>query len=181
MRLSKPLLGILPIFLLTACFDDKTDLHAHIEKVKASTPNRIEPMPAVTEFNHFDYSAFALRSPFVAPKPEAMTEKLQQMSDCLHPDPRRRKQPLEKFALESMSMRGTLGEEGIIWALIQAGDTTLHRVSIGSYMGLYNGRITSVGDEEIIIVELIPDGAGCWVERETTVAMVDSDLEGQRN
>lgn len=171
-------LVLLSVFLLSACFDDLTDLHAHIDKVKASTPNKIEPMPPLTEFNHFDYSAFALRSPFVAPKPEAIQEKMQQMSDCLHPDPRRRKQPLEKFALESLNMRGTLGEEGIIWALVEAADQTLHRVSIGSYLGLYNGRITNVGQEEIIIVELIPDGAGCWVERETTVSMVEPDQEG---
>ncbi|WNC72089.1 pilus assembly protein PilP [Thalassotalea psychrophila] len=171
-------LVLLSVFLLSACFDDLTDLHAHIDKVKASTPNKIQPMPPLTEFNHFDYSAFALRSPFVAPKPEAIQEKMQQMSDCLHPDPRRRKQPLEKFALESLNMRGTLGEEGIIWALVEAADQTLHRVSIGSYLGLYNGRITNVGQEEIIIVELIPDGAGCWVERETTVSMVEPDQEG---
>ncbi|WP_371187232.1 pilus assembly protein PilP [Thalassotalea maritima] len=175
------LLRYLPLLLLVGCFDDKTDLQAHIDKVKASTPSRIKPMPAIHEFNHFDYSAFALRSPFVAPKPEAIQEKMQQVSDCLHPDPRRRKQPLEKFALDTLSMRGTLGEEGILWALVESGDNALHRVSIGSYLGLYNGRIISVADEEIIIVELIPDGAGCWVERETTVAMIDTEFKGQRN
>lgn len=174
-------LVLLSALLLSACFDDMTDLQDHIEQVKSNTPNRVEPMPSITEFNHFDYSAFALRSPFVAPKPEAIQEKMQQMSDCLHPDPRRRKQPLEKFALESLGMSGTLGEKGIIWALIEASDSTLHRVSIGSYLGLYNGRITSVGQEEIIIVELIPDGAGCWVERETTISMIDSEQEGQGN
>lgn len=174
-------LVLLSVFLLSACFDDLTEINEHIEKVKASTPNKIKAMPALTEFQHFDYSAFALRSPFVAPKPEAIQEKMQQMSDCLHPDPRRRKQPLEKFALESLDMSGTLGEEGIIWALVEASDSTLHRVSVGSYLGLYNGRITNVGQEEIIIVELIPDGAGCWVERETTISMVDSEQEGQGN
>ncbi|MEW6998783.1 pilus assembly protein PilP [Colwelliaceae bacterium BS250] len=174
-------LVLLSVFLLSACFDDLTEINEHIEKVKASTPNKIKPMPALTEFQHFDYSAFALRSPYVAPKPEAIQEKMQQMSDCLHPDPRRRKQPLEKFALESLDMSGTLGEEGIIWALVEASDSTLHRVSVGSYLGLYNGRITNVGQEEIIIVELIPDGAGCWVERETTISMVESEQEGQGN
>ncbi|KGK01079.1 pilus assembly protein PilP [Thalassotalea sp. ND16A] len=169
---------LLSVLLLSACFDDLTDLQAHIDKVKESTSNKIKPIPLLTDFNHFDYSAFALRSPFVAPKPEAIQEKMQQMSDCLHPDPRRRKQPLEKFALESLDMRGTLGEKGIIWALVEAADDTLHRVSIGSYLGLYNGRITNVGQEEIIIVELIPDGAGCWVERETTVSMVEPGQEG---
>ena len=72
-------LVLLSVFLLSACFDDLTEINAHIEKVKASTPNKIKPMPTLTEFQHFDYSAFALRSPFVAPKPEAIQEKMQQM------------------------------------------------------------------------------------------------------
>ncbi|TLU61064.1 pilus assembly protein PilP [Thalassotalea litorea] len=174
-------LVLLSVFFLSACFDDLTDIKAYTEHVKATTTSKIEPMPTLAEFNHFDYSAFALRSPFVAPKPEAIQEKMQQMTDCLHPDPMRRKQPLEKFALESLNMRGTLGDEGFIWALVEASDTTLHRVSVGSYLGLYNGRITNVGQEEVIIVELIPDGAGCWVERETTLSMIDQDQEGQGN
>ncbi|WP_286233871.1 pilus assembly protein PilP [Thalassotalea sediminis] len=169
------------ILLLSGCFNDKSDLHEHIEQVKANTPSTIEPMPAVPVFNHVDYSASTLRSPFDAPKPEAIQEKIQQMSGCLSPDPRRRKQPLEKFAISDLSMRGTLGELGITWALVQASDSTLHRVAVGNYLGLYNGRVTEVSRDSVKVVELIPDGAGCWVERETTVAMIEADSQGQRN
>lgn len=165
---------------LSGCFDDTTELKAHIAKVQANTTSYIDPMPAVPEFNHFDYSAQTLRSPFVAPKPEAIQEKMQQMSGCLSPDPRRRKQPLEKFALSDLTMRGTLGELGVTWALVEASDGTLHRVAVGGYVGLYNGRIVAVNQENVKVVELIPDGAGCWVERETTISMVKSDTEGQR-
>jgi len=166
--------------MLSGCFDDTTDLKNHIAKIQANTKSYIEPMPEVPKFNHFDYSAQMLRSPFVAPKPEAIQEKMQQMSGCLSPDPRRRKQPLEKFALSDLTMRGTLGELGITWALVEASDATLHRVAVGSYVGLYNGRIAAVSQESVKVIELIPDGAGCWVERETVVAMVKSDAEGQR-
>ncbi|OKY26799.1 MULTISPECIES: pilus assembly protein PilP [Thalassotalea] len=173
----------LPLLLifLGGCFNDKADLHAHIEQVKSTTPSTIEPMPEVPVFNHVEYGASTLRSPFDAPKPEAIQEKIQQMSGCLSPDPRRRKQPLEKFAISDLSMRGTLGELGITWALVQASDSTLHRVAVGSYLGLYNGRITEVSQDKVKVVELIPDGAGCWVERETTVAMVEAESQGQRN
>lgn len=161
--------------LLSGCFDDTSDLKVHIAKVQANTTANIEPMPEVPKFNHFDYAASELRSPFVAPRPEAIQEKLQQMSDCLSPDPRRRKQPLEKFALSDLVMRGTLGENGIIWALVEASDNTLHRVSIGNYLGLYNGRITDVSRNSVKVVELTPDGAGCWVERETVIEIVELD------
>ncbi|WP_448567905.1 pilus assembly protein PilP [Thalassotalea ganghwensis] len=165
---------------LTGCFDDTSDLKAHIATVQANTTSQIAPMPEVPVFDHVDYSAQNLRSPFDVPRPEAIQEKIQQMSGCLSPDPRRRKQPLEKFALSDLTMRGTLGELDITWALVEASDQTLHRVAVGNYLGLYNGRVIEVNPNNVKVVELVPDGAGCWVERETVVGMVDSDAEGQR-
>ena len=166
---------ILSVVLLSGCFDDVSDIKAHIAKVKAETQSYIEPMPEVPIFTSFNYSVQNLRSPFVAPKPEAIQEKMQQMSGCLSPDPRRRKQPLEKYALGDLVMRGTLGDEGVTWALVEASDSTLHRVSEGNYVGLYNGRITEVGSKSVKIIELTPDGAGCWIERETVIGLVESD------
>jgi type IV pilus assembly protein PilP len=176
----KKLALLASVFLLSACFDDTSDLKEYIAEVQQNTSNYIKPMPKISNFIHYDYSADTLRSPFVAPKPEAIQEKIQQMSGCLSPDPRRRKQPLEKFALDSLNMRGTLGELGIVWALVEASDGTLHRVTVGNYLGLYNGRITEVNENEVKIIELIPDGAGCWVERETVISMVEQGAEGQR-
>lgn len=169
-----------PTLLLTGCFNDTSEIKEYMVDVQANTKAYIEPMPEVSEFDHIAYTADTLRSPFVVPKPEAIQEKMQQMSGCLSPDPRRRKQPLEKFALSDLSMRGTLGELDITWALVEASDATLHRVAVGGYVGLYNGRITEVSQDNVKVVELIPDGAGCWVERETVVAMEKNDAEGQR-
>ncbi|MGB1262843.1 MAG: pilus assembly protein PilP [Cognaticolwellia sp.] len=166
--------------LLTGCFNDTADLKQHIAHVQSTASSTIAPMPEVMVFDHFDYSAQTLRSPFDAPKPEAIQEKIQQMSGCLSPDPRRRKQPLEKFSLSDLVMRGTLGELGVTWALVEASDRTLHRVAKGSYVGLYHGRITAVSDDKVNVLELIPDGAGCWVERETVVTMTETSAEGQR-
>jgi type IV pilus assembly protein PilP len=174
----KKLALLLPL-LLSGCFDETNDLTVYMSGVKENTTSYIEPIPAVSSFNHFDYSAQSLRSPFVAPKPEAIQEKMQQMAGCLSPDPRRRKQPLEKYALGDLTMRGTLGELGITWALVEASDKTLHRVSVGQYLGLYNGRITEVNQENVKVIELIPDGAGCWAERETVIAMTDANTERQ--
>ena len=176
----KKLAILVPFFMLTGCFDETSDLKAHIIQVQENTPKRIDPIPAIPEFNHFDYSVGSLRSPFDIPRPEAIQEKIQQMSGCLSPDPRRRKQPLEKYSLSDLSMRGTLGESDITWALVEASDATLHRVAVGNYLGLYHGRITEVSQNNVKVTELIPDGAGCWVERETVVAMVDLGSEGQR-
>jgi len=168
-------LALLSVLLLSGCFDDNSDLVVYMENEKANVVSKIDPMPEVPKFNHYDYAAQELRSPFVAPRPEVIQEKMQQMSGCLSPDPRRRKQPLEKFSLGDLVMRGTLGENGMIWALVEASDSTLHRVTAGNYMGLYNGKITEVNSQHVKILELTPDGAGCWVERETVIDMIEVD------
>ena len=161
--------------LVSGCFDDTSDLAQKIESIKANTSSYIEPMPEVKPYIHFVYSAQELRSPFVVPQPEAIQEKMQQMSGCLSPDPRRRKQPLEKFALGDLTMRGTMGYSGVIWALLEASDATLHRVTAGNYLGLFNGRITEVSAKFVKVIELAPDGAGCWVERESTIKITDKE------
>jgi type IV pilus assembly protein PilP len=171
-------LAFITLVLLGGCYNDTSDLSDYIAEVKATTTNQIDPMPEVHSFNHYDYSAFDLRSPFSLPKPEVIQQKIQQMSGCLSPDPRRRKQPLEKFALGDITMRGTLGDDGILWALVEASDFTLHRVAIGSYMGLFNGHIVEVNDTSVKLIELAPDGAGCWVERETVIEIALSKSEG---
>ncbi len=169
---------LITLIFVSGCFDDTSDLTAYMEQVKATTTNHIEPMPEVHTYHHYDYSAFDLRSPFSLPRPEVIQQKIQQMSGCLSPDPRRRKQPLEKFALGDLTMRGTMGDGGVLWALMEASDFTLHRVAIGSYLGLFDGRITEVNTKSVKLIELTPDGAGCWVERETVLNIAQSVSEG---
>jgi type IV pilus assembly protein PilP len=163
------------LVMLSGCFDDTSEIKAHMEQVKATTTSYIEPMPEVNPFIHIAYSADDQRSPFVLPKAEAIQQKIQQMSGCLSPDAERRKQPLEKYALGDLIMRGTLGDGGSLWALLEASDLTLHRVAVGNYLGLYNGRITEVSSKDVKIIELTPDGAGCWVEREAELSIVKSE------
>lgn len=171
----KKLLIIFFLLGLVGCFDDVSDIKTHINEVKNSGMGYVQPMPTVPEFDRFDYSSSNLRSPFDAPKPEALQERIQKIKGCASPDDQRRKHPLEKYAISDLVMRGTLGEGNRITALVEASDSSLHRVLVGSYLGLYYGRVTAVNQEQIKILELIPDGAGCWVERETVVSMVSAN------
>ncbi|MCH8536863.1 MAG: pilus assembly protein PilP [Alkalimonas sp.] len=169
------LLWLVPVaLLLTACFDDMSDLHEFEAEVKSAVRPRVEPLPEMTDFEHIAYRGSTERSPFAMPVAEALQQRFVQQQDCLHPDPTRRKEPLEVFALDNLSMRGTLGDAGNLWALIQASDQTLHRITVDNYVGLYHGRVVSVTPTHIELLELIPDGAGCWKERTTMLQMVES-------
>ncbi len=117
------------------------------------------------------------RSPFSSPRPEAIQENFSQLQDCLSPDPTRQKEPLEKYALDNLKMRGTLGDANNVWALIEASDKTLHRITQHNYLGLFHGQVVQVGPSQIDILELIPDGAGCWKERTTVLQMAGPATE----
>jgi len=170
-RNTPSVLSVIVLTLLSGCFDDTAEIKAHMEQVKETTTSYIKPMPEVKPFKHIAYSADNLRSPFVLPKPEAIQQKIQQMAGCLSPDTNRRKQPLEKYALSDLTMRGTLGDSRVLWALLEASDLSLHRVATGNYLGLYNGRITQVSVKAVTLIELAPDGAGCWVERQARLSI----------
>ncbi len=119
--------------VLSACNDDTSEQKEFIDQVKASTTPKVEPIPEITKFEHFAYNAGKLRSPFVAPKPEIIQSNLVQVKNCLHPDPNRVRQPLEKYPLDNLVMQGTIGRVGNTWALIKAADDTLYRVTVGNY------------------------------------------------
>lgn len=172
--MKRLLLIILATLLLSACNDDTTEQKEFIDQVKANTTAKVEKIPELTQFEYFEYDAKDLRSPFVAPKPEVIQNKLVQIKNCLQPDAQRVRQPLEKYPLDNLAMRGTIGSNGTVWALIRAADDTLYRVTVGDYLGTYDGRVSSVNNSFIELVELLPDGSGCWKERVTKLEMLEA-------
>ncbi len=123
------------------------------------------------QFEHFDYQADMLRSPFVPPSRELTEEVIDTTKDCLQPDLKRRKSRLETYALDNLKMRGTLSEDNVVWALVETTDGNVYRMGVGEYLGLYHGRIAKVSAQNIDIIELVPDGSGCWTERNSSLEL----------
>ncbi len=70
-------------------------------------------------------------------------------------------------------MVGTIGSGPGIVGLVLAPDKVTYRVRPGNYVGQNDGRITVVTEDHIEIVELVPDGAGGWLERQAKMALED--------
>ncbi|WP_299798609.1 pilus assembly protein PilP [uncultured Shewanella sp.] len=158
-----PLL-ILSVFLV-GCVGDRSDLELFVTTTKAQHVAHIPPLKEPPKFEHFEYQADLMRSPFVPPSRELTEEVIDTSKDCLQPDLKRRKGRLETYALDNLKMRGTLSEVENIWALVETNDGSVYRLGIGEYLGLYHGRIAKVTPQTVEIIELIPDGSGCWTER----------------
>jgi type IV pilus assembly protein PilP len=88
----------------------------------------------------------------------------------LAPELNRRKEPLEAYPLDAMTMVGSLMKAGHPVGLVKV-DNLLYQVKPGNYLGQNYGRITKVGESEVVLRELVQDAAGEWIERIATLQL----------
>ena len=113
------------------------------------------------------YRADNLRSPFQP----AQTTPIDTPQSSAQPDAKRQKGPLEQFALEELAMIGTLSGEDDRHALIADPAGTVHLLAEGDYLGKAHGRIASIAEGEISLLETIRDGGGGWRQRPRSLAL----------
>ena len=171
LTLRKGLLLAVTAVGLAACGGDMDDLDSYINGVKARPGGRIEPLPEITPYEVFTYVADAegLRSPFVPDTPQAAGPAAGGTS----PDPDRPAEFLESFPLDTLRMVGTLDINETVYGLVQTSDGLIHRVVPGNYMGQNDGRITDITESEIVLVEIISDGIGGYIERDAAIGLSD--------
>lgn len=171
LKIRKGLLLAVAVAGLAACGGDMDDLDSYINEVKARPGGRIEPLPEITPYEVFTYVADAegMRSPFVPDTPQAAGPA----SGGASPDPDRPAEFLESFPLDTLRMVGTLDINQTVYGLVQTSDGLIHRVVPGNYMGQNDGRVTEITESEIVLVEIISDGIGGYIERDAAIGLSD--------
>lgn len=157
---------LLALAAATGCARDSSDLERYISEVKARPTAPIEPIPEIKPFESFSYPEGQLRDPFApldfAPKAVAKTSGPR-------PNPGRPREILEDYPLDTLRMMGILQQKNSLWALVRDPSGTIHRVQTNNYMGQNHGRIIDISERALKLRELIPDGAGGWIEREASL------------
>ncbi len=168
-RLLLPSLAV----LLVACEQggNMGELESYVQQVVNRPPAPIEPLPEFVAYQAFTYSAAGLRGPFDVPLDIAAAQRAQM--NQVEPDLTRRREPLEEFALGNLSMVGTLSRDNRLWVLIRDESGSIHRVTIGNYLGRNHGRISSVTDTQVDLVEIVPSGDGGWIERPQSITILE--------
>ena len=151
---------------ITSTPGDAPNLEKWTADVRARPAPPLDPLPVMQQFETFEYTAQTMRDPFSDAWSNAD-------SGGLRPDPNRRKETLEQYPLDSLDMVGTIGGGANLIALVMAPDKVTYRVRPGAYLGQSDGRITGVQEDRIELVELVPDGAGGWLERPAAIALED--------
>lgn len=148
---------------------DFSDLQGYMDEVRSRPQGAIEPLPKFQPYEAFTYGASALRSPFQPPVKIDLASQ-QKGSKDVKPDEARVKQFLEGFNIEAFEMVGTLANEGGVFGLVR-GAGGVHRVKVGDYLGRNHGKIQSVDEAKIDVVEIVPDGEGGWLERPRSITL----------
>lgn len=156
--------GITAVLLLAGCGGGLDDLRAEIAQAKQRPGGRIAPLPEVTPYESYEYSMADRRSPF-------LQSLAGETGSGPRPDSRRPREFLEQFPLDTLKMVGTLKLGSASYGLVQTKDGLIHRVLPGNRLGQNDGRILSIGEARIALVEIVPDGLGGYLERPAALAL----------
>ena len=162
---------------LIACGGSGTqDLEDYVAKVRQRKSAPIEPLPDIKQVATYIYAPGDRRDPFVMDvRGQDLAKPTRAGSPA--PDPLRPKEELERYALDSLRMVGTLDQAGTKWALVLLGPADLgqkailYKVRVGNYMGQNHGKIMLIDEGQIQITELVNEGEGEWRERQASVAL----------
>jgi type IV pilus assembly protein PilP len=149
---------------------DHADLRAFMAEVRARPAGLVEPLPSFEQAPPFAYQASNMRSPF---EPPLVLKRVERAAGGVQvtPDTNRVKQYLEQYPISALSMVGSLAQGPRMYALVRDGVGGVHRVQSGDYMGTDHGKVQRIDENELELIETVPDGTGGWVERARTVAL----------
>ena len=159
---------LIAILSITACVNkDMSDLQAYVSITKTQK-GHVEPLPEFITQPPYAYAAGEVRDPFKAVVDIEVTTGPYRGPK---PDAHRPREPLEDYSLDSLRMVGSLAQNDNEWVLIKDPDGLLHRVSEGHYIGRNYGKIISISEEEVMLVELVSNKKGGWTKRDAAIAI----------
>jgi type IV pilus assembly protein PilP len=170
-RLRRSLLTLLGTAALVGCGADIEELQGWMDQQRREVKPNVEP---ITPPKHFNPEAYALSEsvdPFSAQKLSvALRQEVREPNSLLSIELRRRKEPLEAYPLDSMSMVGSVTRQGKPQALVKV-DNLLYQVKVGDYVGQNYGKVTQINETEVVLREIVQDAVGEWIERSSNLQL----------
>lgn len=165
-RAARVLLACSVLALAAGCAADYDELQAWVESERRAVKPRVQALQAPRKFDPESYTGAQGADPFSNQKlSSALRQESVQPNSALAGEMTRRKEPLEAFPLDGMTMVGSLARQGRFFALLKV-DNLLYMVKQGDYLGQNYGRVTKIEETRVDIRELVQDAAGEWVTRQ---------------
>ena len=161
--------------VLTACGGgDAEELQQWMNEQRNLVRPKIVPIAEPKVFEPQAYEQLAAVDPF---SKEKLTQALQRdgaqsvaNGALVAPELARRKQPLEAFPLDAMTMVGSMIRDGKPVALVKV-NNLLYQVRPGDYLGQNYGRVMKIDETEVALREIVQDAVGEWIERSAALQL----------
>ena len=148
---------------------DPAELQDFLTKTKAQIKQAVDLLPAKETKINNDYTGLTKRSPFIS-SDEFVKSQIASSNEVDAPDLSRSKGVLEKFALEDLTMVGSLKkDDNTIWALLADSKGRVYKIKEGSYIGLNYGKVIKINEKDIEVKEAVTNNYGGW--RSNTVIL----------
>jgi type IV pilus assembly protein PilP len=163
------------VVALAGCFaDDQQDIKQWMQEQRNATKPNVPPIPEPKKFTPIPYSNDLAVEPFSNQKlAQALKREASQATAnaaLVAPELNRRKEVLEGFPLDAISMVGTMLPKGQAVALVKV-DKLLYQVRVGSYLGPNYGKVVKLTETELLLREIVQDSAGEWIERQASLQL----------
>ena len=159
------------VFALTACGGEQEELTQWMDQQRREVKPNVEPLSPPKKFTPQPYLAIAGVEPFSNQKlTVALKQEAKQPNSLLSAEINRRKEPLEAYPLDSMSMVGSVTKNGRPYALLKV-DNLLYQVKQGDYLGQNYGKIMKISETGVSLREIVQDAAGEWIERTSALQL----------
>ena len=169
LKLLTPL--VLAVAVLAGCSGEQEELAQWMEQQRREVKPDVPPLSPPKKFNPQSYSAVSGVEPFSTQKLSvALKQEARQPNSLLSAEINRRREPLEAYPLDSMTMVGSVVRTGRPYALLKV-DNLLYQVKPGDYLGQNYGKITKISETGVSLREIVQDAAGEWIERTSALQL----------
>jgi type IV pilus assembly protein PilP len=147
------------------CSSEQEELTQWMDQQRREVKPNVVAITAPKKFNPQIYLAMTSVEPFSTQKlTVALKQEARQTNSLLASEINRRREPLEAYPLDSMTMVGSVTRTGRPYALLKV-DNLLYQVKQGDYLGQNYGKITKISETDVALREIVQDAAGEWIER----------------
>ena len=175
MKLMRQVVMIAAVLALAGCGASSEDeLRQWMTEQKGQTRPRIAPISEPKQFIPESYGQVATIEPFSNQK---LTQALKRDSTqaaangaLIAPELARRREALEAFPLDAMTLVGSMTQSGQPVALVKV-ENLLYQVRLGNYLGQNYGRVGKIAETELTLREIVQDATGEWIERTATLQL----------
>jgi type IV pilus assembly protein PilP len=157
--------------IAAGCSGEQEELSQWMDQQRREVRPSVQPITPPKKFIPQAYDAFSGVDPFSSQKLSvALKQEARQPNSLLSAELNRRKEPLEAYPLDSMSMVGSVVRGSRPYALLRV-DSLLYQVKVGDYLGQNYGKITKITETGVAIREIVQDAAGEWIERNSDLQL----------